>query len=745
MRGRPLVYCVPAAAAALYLAIVCEVSVNLHVSMFVLALLLAALAFALEKPRLCVVLCLAASAAAALTCLAVYDTVWTTPIRALKGQTRTVTATVCRDADVYDDRQRVELRIQDGADLPGTFRTLCYLPLTDMPLQAGDSVTAAVTFYIATDSEGFDRAAYQAADGCFIASSYAVDKESKQPVSFAYTHKAEDTVWTLPQRITRRCKELIAQHLPQREGGLLTALLFGDKSGLDKTDAVAMRKAGLSHLIAVSGMHVGFLVAFCFMIFGRRVGTLLSVLLICFFVPMAGATPSAVRAGIMYLVSAGAFCLKREADSLNSLCIALLLLLAANPYAIASLSLQLSFTATFGLILLSGRMQRKLMKPLADKPRLLRKLCGAAAGALSCSVCALLFTTPILLSAFGYVSVLSLLSNLLVVGLTGVCFITGLFFCLVAGLAPTAAALMAWPLGGLLHLMLFIAAQVAALPFGLIYWGDRFGLAALLLFFATALGWLFFEKRIRWRLALPAVCISLAVLTGFGVYYKQTHYLVTYLPCGEGQAIVVSLGQKEMVLIDCSGGGYRNAAEKVHEWMQWNNFDRVDTLILTAVDLGHARDLPELMEQTEIEQIVVPAGCKRSKYNGELLDLLEARQSTVTQAELVRLVSDDLPLTVFPVTDGKLGVSIGQHTAVLHSITQKQLAAYLDNNTLTAHTAVLAHSNTENLDLLRAAFSAMETKTVMLQTGEEPIGRLDGLPVESTYLTGEIRRYYRKE
>lgn len=744
MRGRPLVFCVPAAAAALYLSVVCGVSVDLHLSMLMLALLLAALAFTLDRPRLCAVLCLASAATAALTGLAVYDTHLVAPVRALHGQTRTVSATVCRDANVYDDRQRAELRIEDGADISGTFRTLCYLPLTNEPLRAGDTVNVAISFYIAGDSEGFDRAAYQAAEGCYITSSYAEDKEGN-PVKFTYVQSTEDTVWTLPQRVTRHCKQLIAQYLSPRESGLLTALLFGDKSGLDDADAVSMKKAGLSHLIAVSGMHVGFLVAFCFMVFGKRVGTLLSVVLICFFVPMAGATPSAVRAGIMYLVSAGAFCLKREADSLNSLCVALLLLLAANPYAIASLSLQLSFTATFGLILLSGRMQRRLMKPLAKKPRLVRRLCGAVAGALSCSVCALLFTTPILLSAFGYVSVLSLLSNLLVVGLTGVCFIAGLLFCVAAWLAPAVAVLLAWPLGGLLHSILFLAARVAALPFGLIYWGDGFGLAALLLFFAAALGWVFFEKRIRWRLALPAVCISLAVLTGLGVYYKQTHYLVTYLPCGDGQSIVVSLGQKEMALIDCSGGGYRDAAAKVREWMQWNNFSRIDTLVLTAVDLGHARDLPELLAQTEVERIVMPAGCKRTKKNGALLDLLDTRQSDTLQAANRLAISENLPLSAFPVTNGKLGVFIGQEILVLHSPTQKQLAAVLDTNPLTAKTVVLSAGNIADLDLLREALSAMGSKAILLQTGATPITQIDGIPVESPYISGEIRKYYRKE
>lgn len=75
----------------------------------------------------------------------------------------------------------------------------------------------------------------------------------------------------------------------------------------------------------------------------------------------------------MYLIAAGAFLTRREANSLNSLFAALGLLLLVNPYAIASLSLQLSFAATLGLILLSGRMQRRLMRPFAKAPKTRRK------------------------------------------------------------------------------------------------------------------------------------------------------------------------------------------------------------------------------------------------------------------------------------------------------------------------------------------------------------------------------------
>ena len=138
--------------------------------------------------------------------------------------------------------------------------------------------------------------------------------------------------------------------LPEREAGLLTGLLVGGSKNLSDTDQTAFRIAGLSHLVAVSGLHIGFLVGFCTLLFGKRWGTVVSIPLVLLFVPVAGATPSVLRAALMYLTAAGGFLLRRRSGGLNALLMALAVLLLVNPYSIASVGLQLSFASTLGLI-----------------------------------------------------------------------------------------------------------------------------------------------------------------------------------------------------------------------------------------------------------------------------------------------------------------------------------------------------------------------------------------------------------
>ena len=95
-------------------------------------------------------------------------------------------------------------------------------------------------------------------------------------------------------------------------------------------------------------------------------------------------------------------------------------LVSAKPYPCL-----LYTSSTLGLILFAGKLQHALEKPFAGAPKLVRKALAVFTSALSCTVCATIFTVPILLTSFGAVSVLSPISNLMTVGVTSLCFVGG--------------------------------------------------------------------------------------------------------------------------------------------------------------------------------------------------------------------------------------------------------------------------------------------------------------------------------
>lgn len=742
MGSRPLIFCAPAFAAAIFLCVTFDVTPNVNFLILSLAALLFAIAAALNHPRVCTALVLSACAVAGMVYLSLYDAVQVLPLKMLDQQVRTISATVRNKPVIYETNQRVELLVQ--GEKP--FRTLCYLPLTEQPLNVGDCVEASVGFYRATSSEGFNRAAYHASNGIYILSSYQKSDNADNPSApehFVHTSAESPMSIRLPLKAAECVRAAIDSLLPAREGSLLTALLIGDRSDIPDNDAAAFRKAGLSHLIAVSGMHIGFLVSFCLLLFGRKWGTLFSVAAVLFFIPMAGMTPSVVRAGIMYLVAAGGFFLKKQADSLNSLFLALAILLLSNPHAIANVGLQLSFAATMGLILFASKMLNKLMRPFRRAPRAVRRLLRVIFSALSCTVCATIFTIPILFSAFGYVSVLSALSNLLMVGVVALCFVGGFLLCITYWTLPPIAQGLATCVRPMLTYMLRVAHWIADLPFGLVYLEDAYSVAALLVFSTFIVLWLLWGDKVKLRFSVPLVCGILIVLIGLDASQARANFTVSYLSCGTGQVILVSHAQKALTVIDCSGSGYHNAAEMTQEWMDWNCYNQIDTLILTAVDKGHARNLPELVEDVPVRQIIMPAGCKQTKHNEALLKTLTTTNIPVTVQRTEQTLAGEIPIQVFPIVDGKLGVRVGEDTVVLHSPTQKQLQTYLEDHSLRAKNVVLSQSGMGDSSLLRTALHQMETQRIILESGRSAMDRFDGIMIENTYEIGEISKKYK--
>ena len=162
----------------------------------------------------------------------------------------------------------------------------------------------------------------------------------------------------------------------------MKSLMLGDKSEFYNDDALycAMSRAGFMHIVAVSGMHVSFLVGLLQFILGRgRRSAVICIALVWLFVLVTGASPSAVRAGFMQSMLLMAPVLRRENDAVTSLSAILALILLSNPYAAASISLQLSFGAMAGIICFSGKLFEAAMNKLPER--------------MKCRPC-LLYTSP---------------------------------------------------------------------------------------------------------------------------------------------------------------------------------------------------------------------------------------------------------------------------------------------------------------------------------------------------------------
>ncbi len=199
-------------------------------------------------------------------------------------------------------------------------------------------------------------------------------------------------------------------------GAVVSGICYGADEGLSSKAVSDFRACGVSHLFAVSGMHMTVLVqGLAWLLHRLRAPRVVRGpvcgLFLWMFMAIVGFSASVVRAGVVNLVCLAATLFRRQADTRNSLGVALVLLLAGDPFAAYDAGLLLSFTATFGLVYWTAPIQAFLLGERELKYAV--KLRRALASVIALSVAAMCATLPVCAVLFGRVSVVSVLANVL--------------------------------------------------------------------------------------------------------------------------------------------------------------------------------------------------------------------------------------------------------------------------------------------------------------------------------------------
>ncbi len=215
-------------------------------------------------------------------------------------------------------------------------------------------------------------------------------------------------------------KSRIYKYLPNEYGGVSVAMLLGDMSGVSEQTSNSFRLTGISHLFAVSGLHLSVWVMGIFRflhIFGveKKINSLISIFFVLFVMLLTGMSPSIVRAGIMLIAVMSGNFINRRTEPINALGLSLMIILAFNPMSATSVSLLLSVMSTLGIVTVFSQID-KYISPLFERIKypLIRKPIFALVSVLLVSVVASIFTLPVNVFSFSQISLIGPATNVLV-------------------------------------------------------------------------------------------------------------------------------------------------------------------------------------------------------------------------------------------------------------------------------------------------------------------------------------------
>src|SRR5581483_10402933 len=374
-----------------------------------------------------------------------------------------------------------------------------------------------------------------------------------------------------------------AAALPERQRPLFLGFVLGDTRGQPVDVADDFRGAGLSHLLAVSGENVAFVLALAGPLLRRltlRPRLVATLAVIGFFALVTRFEPSVLRASAMAALAVTASTLGREASRLRLLALAVTGLLIADPFLVRTTGFQLSVGASAGIVVLASRLSARLPGP--------RWLVAP----LAVTIAAQAGVAPLLATAFGGVPLATVPANLLAAPAAGAVMVWGLGAGLVAGIAGArAAAVLHWPTGVLVGWIGAVAHWGATAPLG------ELGLRGLVVIAAgaavlatpaprlvrTAAG-----LAVAGAVAVPPVALALsgapdgAAALGPGARLWR----------GGGGAVVVLDGRTRL---DDVLQGLRQAGQR-----------RIDVVVLRTAGAARADTVSALRRWGEIGRVLVP-------------------------------------------------------------------------------------------------------------------------------------------
>ena len=436
-------------------------------------------------------------------------------------------------------------------------------------------------------SKGIYLGAYENAD-----SSVSVFRTEKKPFMYQIL------------RLRNAIEDRILEKLPDESGGTAVALLLGDKSFISDETLDKIYEAGIAPVFAVSGLHLSIWVLGLYDVLKqlkvrKQINSAICIVFTLFFMALTGFTPSVCRSGLMMLMLLSGNLFYLKSDSLNSLGFAALVLCIINPFIASDIGFLLSFSATLGIILINTAIEKKLLSEIVNRP--LRALVSA----VSVSVSATLGALPVTVIFIEYISVFSVISNLLVTYAAGICMILSGFTAILFRIRIL-SDITSFLAGLIAKYILWVIETVNSFSVTTISTSDIFWKGGIVLCLAAfVFSFLFFKGKKSVKICSAMLSVIIISVSLCSVLYYDGLTRLEILNVGDGICITAANGNRKVLLCD-EADGY-NAYYAVEDSLDSISRRKTNLLLIPNDDSANCDLTFQLLKEKEFVKVVTPS------------------------------------------------------------------------------------------------------------------------------------------
>ena len=447
-----------------------------------------------------------------------------------------------------------------------------------------------------------------------------VDKKDVKVVNKNNTNIIE----LLANKVRNSMKEKIEQNLTDATSGLLSGMLIGDKSNLPKEIQEDFRNSSLSHILAISGMHVAYvMLGITFIIskmkFSKKMSKIITIVILLFFIILTGKTASVERACFMSVYAILASLLHKRANVLASISISILIILIINPYSILDIGLQLSYGGTLGIVLIYPILKKgKKEKAKENKfQKLIQKIKEKILDIIRITVSANLVIFPIILYQYNTMSFTFIISNLLISSIIGIIIILGFMSVFASYIFMPLAKVMFFLTQILLNILAQTAHLCAKLPFSKVYFPTPKIYVILiyylfLIYIILAKRNIISVKKISKKIFI--IFIIIVIILNLIVKVIPKEFTISFIDVGQGDSMLISTPKGKRILVD--GGGTRDSEnfdvgrQTLIPYLLNKGITKLDYIIISHFDSDHVGGILSVLEELKAEKVII---CKQEE------------------------------------------------------------------------------------------------------------------------------------
>lgn len=466
-------------------------------------------------------------------------------------------------------------------------------------------------------------------------------------------------------KISDKIKENIENFMGEKYGGLLLGLLLGDSSKIDENIEENFKITSLTHILAVSGAQVSYIIIAMYGLLKRKIGIqktrVVIIISLIFYMTLTGFSPSIVRAGIMGIILMMSGILFKKNDIMNSIAISLFLMLIYNPYLLENVGLQLSYLGTIGIIGFNKTiiiiLKNIKIRNRKWKYKINRKLIlfiSKIKEMLAVTISASLAVMPVIIYHFNLFGTYFLITNLLASIIIGPITLFGTLLVIISFISINIAEVLSYILKFLIDILLVIS-NFSKLPISKIYIPTPKIIVIIVIYLLTIVSIFIYKifnsrnpnnTQIRFRNLIALLkykfnqnrnkvikrILIICSIISLVIIFIPKDLKINFVDVGQGDSTFIITPKNRTILID--GGGSNTSSFDVGKntllpYILDKGYNKIDLMIISHFDSDHIGGLFTILEEIKVNKVLIAKQDEQSENYKHFLNIVKEKNIQV--------------------------------------------------------------------------------------------------------------------